>query len=282
MIADPGASQPGRPPRYRAGLITLVAAVCAVAILVFVAAGGADQDGRSRRQPALQSGPSSAPAPGHASRSAQPASTIGYSVDHRAIRLIVIGDPRAPQRTLVVGCIHGNETAGIAVARRLTSGPLPAKSALWIIPDLNPDGVAAGTRQNAHGVDLNRNFPYRWRRQYAPGDLQYAGPRALSEPESRLAHALILRLRPSLTIWFHQPEGLTDRSGGDVRLERRFAELSGLPLHQLTRYRGSATSWQNHRFPHSTAFVVELPPGRPSKAEIGRYAHAVLSVARAA
>jgi hypothetical protein len=54
------------------------------------------------------------------------------------------------------------------------------------------------------------------------GDQQYPGARPLSEPEARLAHALILRLGPRLTVWFHQPLAITDESGGNVVLERRF------------------------------------------------------------
>jgi predicted deacylase len=80
---------------------------------------------------------------------------------------------------LVVGCIHGNETAGIAVAdalERLSPNDLD----LWVVPDLNPDGVAADTRQNAHHVDLNRNFPWHWR----PMSGVYAsGPHPRSERE---------------------------------------------------------------------------------------------------
>jgi protein MpaA len=187
----------------------------------------------------------------------------------------VIGDPQAPHPALLVGCIHGNETAGIAVANRLRAWRPPPGSALWIVPDLNPDGVAAGTRANAHGVDLNRNFPFRWRQLGAPGSGQYAGPHALSEPESRIAHELILRLRPRLTLWFHQPLGVTDRSGGDVRVERRFAKLSGLPLRTLTRYPGSVATWQDAQVRSGTAFVVELPPGRPPQGAVNRYARAV-------
>jgi murein peptide amidase A len=150
---------------------------------------------------------------------------------------------------------------------------------VWIIPTLNPDGVAAHTRQNAHGVDLNRNFPWQWRPPDSRGYRYYSGPRALSEPESRLASDLILDLRPALSIWFHQPYGLVDASGGDVRLERRFSDFVGLPLVRLPRYPGSVTSWENHRFPGTTAFVVELRAGSLSQAAATRFAHAVLAVA---
>jgi protein MpaA len=205
--------------------------------------------------------------------------TLGYSVDHRAIRAIVIGNPRAGHPTLVIGCVHGNETAGIAVAERLAQSPPPRATTLWIVPELNPDGVAADTRQNADGVDLNRNFPYGWRALYRPGDPQYPGPHPLSEPESRVAYRLIVRLVPRLTIWFHQPLAVVDRSGGDARVERRFATLTGLPLRQLSRYPGSATTWQDHQFPGTTAFVVELPPGALAPPAVARYASAIMTIA---
>src|SRR4051812_3379913 len=81
---------------------------------------------------------------------------LGRSVKGRPIRALVLGDPHAAPPALLVGVIHGNETAGMAVADRLRSWRPPPRAALWIVPDLNPDGVAAGTRQNANGVDLNR------------------------------------------------------------------------------------------------------------------------------
>jgi protein MpaA len=180
---------------------------------------------------------------------------------------------------MVVGCIDGNEPAGIAIAQTLERLRPPPGVDLWLVPVLNPDGLAAGTLGNAHGVDLNRNFPFRWRYLGGTGTFN-SGPRALSEPESRAAYRLILRIKPRRSIWFHQHLAVVDDSQGSVALEIVFARLVGLPLARLTDYPGSVASWENHRFPGSTAFVVELRAGSLTPVEAGRYARAVLAVAR--
>ncbi len=205
---------------------------------------------------------------------------LGHSVRHRAIKATEIGAKSGALTLLVVGCIHGNEPAGIAVARDLLSDAPPKHVTLWVLPDLNPDGVAAGTRQNARGVDLNRNFPWRWRRISHRGDLHYSGPHALSEPESRIARALILRVRPHVTIWFHQSDNLVDQSGGTPAIERRYARLTHMRLARLPRYPGSAAGWQNHRLPATTAFVVELPAGRLTARGVERFSDAILRLLR--
>jgi protein MpaA len=203
-------------------------------------------------------------------------SVIGDSVHGRPIVLFESSPPAAALRLLVVGDIHGNETAGMRIVARLLAGAPLARAELIVVPTINPDGVAAGTRGNAHGVDLNRNFPFRWRRL---GGGEYSGPGPLSEPESRAAHRLILRERPDVTIWFHQPFGLVDRPEGNPFASRRFSQLIGLPLVRLRGpYPGSASRWQNHRFPQSTAFVVELPR-HVSGALVKRGAAAVRSLA---
>ena len=199
---------------------------------------------------------------------------LGRSRDGRPIRAIEVGDP-AGTRMLVVGCIHGNEPAGIAVAQRLAHSS-PRGIDLWIIPVLNPDGRAADTRGNAHGVDLNRNFPWRWRPLTG---VYESGPKPLSEPEARIAYKLILRLRPHISIWFHQHLDMIWASGGIRRIEHRFAQLSGLPYHAMPPLAGSAISWQNHTLPGTTAFAAELPAGRPNLLTINRYVRAVISVA---
>ncbi|HEX5990885.1 MAG TPA: M14 family zinc carboxypeptidase [Solirubrobacterales bacterium] len=183
---------------------------------------------------------------------------IGRSVEGRPIVAFESGRQGAPLKVLVVGAIHGDETAGMRIARRLIRAAPIDRVRLFVVPTVNPDGVAAGTRGNARSVDLNRNFPYRWR---PLGGGEYSGRAPLSEPESRAAHKFIRRIQPDVTIWFHQPFGLIDRPEGNPFAAHRFAELIGLPLVRLRGpYPGSAPRWQNHRFKATTAFVAELPP----------------------
>jgi murein peptide amidase A len=250
-----------------AALASLLAAGCGVI-------GAGSDPGRRSADRVLAPRPAASPEP------VRHRLLLGYSVEHRPILVEEVGDPMGTSRVLIVGCIHGNERAGVSVARLLEAMAVPQGVDLWVLADLNPDGAAADTRQNARGVDLNRNFPYGWRSIGQPGDQQYPGPRPLSEPESRIAYRLILRLHPHLTIFFHQPLGVVDESGGDPRVERRFAQLSGLPLRRLPRYPGSAVGWQDHRLPTSTAFVVELSPGRLTPSNSARFAQAVLTLAR--
>jgi protein MpaA len=110
------------------------------------------------------------------------ATTIGHSVQGRPIVVHRVGPAGAPRKVLVVGCIHGNECAGVAVTRALRKATPPPGVQLLLIDRANPDGSAAGTRGNARGVDLNRNFPFAWR---PLGGVYYSGPRADSEPETR-------------------------------------------------------------------------------------------------
>ena len=211
------------------------------------------------------------------------AEPFGHSVGGRALDVQRIGDPAAPTRILVVGSIHGNETAGHAILRRLRERTPPAGVQLWLVETMNPDGVRNGTRQNARGVDLNRNFPFRWAGGGGAFDTYYAGPRRASEPETRALQRLVNRVEPDLTLYYHQHMELVALPPGVDRAPvRAYARRVGLPARWLPRYTGTATSWQNHRFPHAAAFVVELPAGPLSARAADRHARAVLAARPAA
>ena len=200
---------------------------------------------------------------------------LGYSVQHRAIRVHEVGALASPKRILVVGCIHGNECAGIKITRRLARGPRPRWIDLWIVHDLNPDGHRLGVRQNGRGVDLNRNFRSQWIPIGERWDPEYSGPYPFSEPETRIARDLIKRIRPHVTIWYHQPQALVRAWGGSRAMARRYARLAREPYRSIPWPHGTAPNWQNHRFPAAAAFVVELPRGSLSPTQAERHARAV-------
>lgn len=203
---------------------------------------------------------------------------LGRSARGRRIEAVRIGKPRARPRVLVVGCIHGDECAGTAVTQRLRESRPRAE--LWLLDTVNPDGFALDTRQNARGVDLNRNFAAGWRRTGRPWSPEYSGARPFSEPETRLARRVILWLRPDLTIWFHQPQGLVRAWGPSIPAARRYARAAALPFRAIRWPRGTAPRWQNQRFPGAPSFVVELPAGPLSSRAVARHERAILSLAR--
>jgi beta-N-acetylhexosaminidase len=204
----------------------------------------------------------------------------GHSAQGRPIHAVHQGQPDAPRTVLVVGSIHGDETAGHTVIRQLRRMRVPDGTQLWTVRSANPDGVTRSTRQNARGVDLNRNFPYRWRPGGRPFDTYFTGPSAASEPETRAMQRLIRKTTPDVTIWFHQHMRLVVQTPGASRtLIRGYAKRVGLPVQTLPHYRGTATSWQNHIDRGASSFVVELAAGSLTPSLARRHARAALRTA---
>jgi protein MpaA len=189
---------------------------------------------------------------------------IGESREGRPIELREVGDVALPMRLMVFACIHGDECGASAVEPLRNGCPDPGAH-VDVVTNLDPDGSARRSRLNAAGVDLNRNFATAWRPLGSPGDPEYSGPHPFSEPEARLAARLIRHRHPRVTIWFHQHWG----SGSFVRAwgqsapaARRFAALAGLRFRLMRWPAGTAPHWQNHAFPGTASFVVELPRGK--------------------
>ena len=94
---------------------------------------------------------------------------IGQSVEGRDISAIVIGN--GTRYAIIDGSIHGNEKTGTFACLRIAELLIEyyRSDSFWksrlteytviIIPVLNPDGYVHNTRENANGMDLNRQFP---------------------------------------------------------------------------------------------------------------------------
>ena len=188
---------------------------------------------------------------------------IGRSVQGRAIRAYHLGDPTSPRKAVVLGSIHGDETAGIRVTEGIRRGSPVHELDLWVIPTVNPDGVARGTRQNAHGVDLNRNFPYHW----VDLDGNYeSGRRAASEPETRAMMRFLRDIKPAYILSFHQPLNAVDIHVERPKFARKVANKLNLPTSNLDCggvCHGTMTGWYNHRY-RGFALTVEYGP-HPSR-----------------
>ena len=114
------------------------------------------------------------------------ANTFGRSETGRPLAVRFYGDAAAPLRVLVMGAQHGDETLAQRAAERFGDEVTPPSALrLAIIDTLNPDGAAAGTRENACGVDLNRDH------------------QRLRAAETRALHHLIRAFRPHLVIDVH-------------------------------------------------------------------------------
>ncbi|MBG7603698.1 MAG: DUF2817 domain-containing protein [Actinobacteria bacterium] len=207
---------------------------------------------------------------------------LGFSVEGRPIFAERLGTPGG-RRVLVIGVIHGDEDDGVAIIDELRSKPVPDGVELWIVESMNPDGQANRVRHNGNAVDLNRNFPYKWGPIGEPGNSQYAGIGPASEPETQALVNFISQLQPDIAIWYHQDLFVINpASGREGRIRARYAELSGLPMGQITggTYTGIAATWARTELsPHDgVAFIVELGASL-TPAETATHADAVLTVA---
>ena len=171
---------------------------------------------------------------------------------------------RTGPTVVLIATMHGNEGAPRQILRSLRGGKAIHGVDLWLVPAYNPDGLAAHTRRNAHGVDLNRNYPYHW----VDLDGNYeSGSRPASEPETRAMMGFLREVRPDYVLSFHQPLHGVDTDNKRPAFSHRVARTLGLPATTLDCggvCHGTMTGWFNDRF-EGFALTVEYgarPPAR--------------------
>lgn len=163
-------------------------------------------------------------------------SVYGYSVRGRALVAYTFG--AGGPITMYVGAIHGNESSSSGLMKSWTDD-LEANPSLYsgrrvvVVPTINPDGVAANTRTNAHGVNLNRNFPTDgWVSDINDTDGHHAGgggSAPLSEPEAQALASLTTSLHPRLLLSFHAVGSLVtgDPGGYSAGYAAKYASMVG-------------------------------------------------------
>ena len=187
---------------------------------------------------------------------------LGKSTEGRPIRGRRFGGPGPA--LLVFGGIHGDEPASvealIELAARLAAGS-PGGVPVWLLPAVNPDGVARGRKNSAHDVDLNRNFPARsFVTEHAPG--YFPGPAPLSEPETRVIADLVAREPIAAVVAVHAPFSCVNYDGPAGPWAQAVAAACGWPARADIGYPtpGSLGAWLgiDRGLP---VLTLELPPG---------------------
>ena len=182
---------------------------------------------------------------------------IGRSVQGRPILTQIAG--QGADTVLIMGSIHGDEVAGEKLVNRLAeylqdSPQLLTRQRVVLLPVANPDGLAARTRENARGVDLNRNFETGNR-----VDNGTNGLRPLTEPEAQALQSLIKEYAPKRIVSIHQPLNCIDYDGPGQAIAVRMAQDCDLAVNKLGARPGSLGSYTGETLGIPT-ITLELPP----------------------
>jgi protein MpaA len=190
----------------------------------------------------------------HRERGTLPLGLREYGRSRLGAPLQVAVPPGGHGGLLVKAGTHGEEPeTTVLLSRALRTLP-PGALRPAVVPCANPDGTALGTRGNAAGVDLNRNFPaegwngspilHRWMPDRRQEVLLGAGERPASEPETAALIRLVAELGIRTVVTVHSPLELVE-DYRSTALGRWLAERSDMPLIEHVDYAtpGSMADW---------------------------------------
>ena len=178
------------------------------------------------------------------------------SVEGRPIEVFSFG--AGPRTVLLMAGVHGDESRGVAIVRSIlgkletllgvsdsapdtqhpTPNTIPSPPInhqpstmnhlrVVVMPLVNPDGYAAGTRRNARGIDINRNLPTK---DFDGSDDHPGGSEPASEPETRAVLEVVSRFDPYLIISLHESLACVNYNGElAIPVADRMSCICGLP-----------------------------------------------------
>lgn len=196
--------------------------------------------------------------------------TIGYSVKGRPIVAYYYGS--GATTILFTGGMHGSERSGQqtmqAWASYLDSNAqsIPAGRQVVIVPNTNPDGIAANSRNNARNVNIDRNFATAdWKADIdtSSGTLVGGGGSApMSEPETQALGALTLQLNPRLQVSYHAAGRLV--GANDWADSRAIGSVYASTVGYSTMFGSSAEETMGYTFSGQYEDFIGQKLGKPA------------------
>lgn len=137
---------------------------------------------------------------------------------------------------LIIGVFHGDEPQGeYLINRFLKEYEKNPKNKLLLVPCLNPDGKELNTRQNANGVDLNRNFPTK--NYIVTEDEHYfGGIKPASEVETNFMINIIEKYKPDFILSIHAPYRVVNYDGDAKKYAEVISKITGYPVEEDIGY----------------------------------------------
>lgn len=206
---------------------------------------------------------------------AQERFVFGHSELGRELVCVRLGEENAEKSLLMTFAVHGFEGAYdrdgqvlVKIANLVTehyeAHPEDLNGhALYVVPCVNPDGLAEGTtedgfgRMNAKAIDINRDFPTGWKpmqsARYRTGDAPFA------TAEARAIRDLVQELQPSYGVDVH---GWIHGVYGSKELAKAFQRSFGFSKRRQYQSGGKLSQWMEEQM--EAAVLIELPR-KPSR-----------------
>ena len=152
------------------------------------------------------------------------------TIKNNTIELLETDNKEYDKTILIIGVFHGEEPQGEYLIKEFLKTDLSGiKNKLLFIPCLNPDGKSINKRQNANGIDLNRNFPTKnWIKTDNPE--YFGGNSPASEIETKFMIDVLSAYKIDAILSIHAPFKIVNYDGPAKEIAEKISEITGYPV----------------------------------------------------